>query len=652
MQLSIIIVNYNVKHFLEQCLYSLQKACQGISAEVWVVDNASTDDSLAYLKPLFAWVNWVEAGANLGFSRANNLALEHCTGKWVLFLNPDTLVPEDCLQQCLAFAEEHPKLGALGIKMVDGSGRFLPESKRAFPGPLTSFYKLTGLSALFPQSPTLARYHLGHLSPHQNWTVDVLAGAFMWVRRQVLLQVGSFDEQFFMYGEDIDLSYRIQAAGWQNWYFANSAIVHFKGESTKKGSLNYVRMFYQAMHLFVGKHYRGGKAVVFRLFIKLAIMLRALASATSRIVKKWALPLLDAALTILIMLGIYTLWYQYVRPDVSPEPWVKNFAIPIFAVVFISTAALAGLYDYWYKPGRTFKAMLAAIVLMMALYSLLPESYRFSRAITLLSGLAAAGCILLLRQVLAGAGWQVQEDEEQAYRQTMLAGSPAACAHATALLEAGGLAYRKLGQILLTPASPQPTPLQQIVTQQYQNSPFKELVFCMDDYLGVKQVIEMLQNLRLPVTYLFAALGSHSLVGSHSSHTAGTVWSSLGAFALSKPWQQRNKRILDLAVSLLLVLAWPAGVLISSRYRALARHIGAVLAGRKTWVGYIGHQHHQLPKIAPSVLACNGLLQPLNNAANTDIAWAINERYARGYTWNEDASILIAYIRSTGKQPV
>ncbi|HMP93868.1 MAG TPA: glycosyltransferase family 2 protein, partial [Phnomibacter sp.] len=315
MQLSIIIVNYNVKHFLEQCLYSLQKACQGISAEVWVVDNASTDDSLAYLKPLFAWVNWVEAGANLGFSRANNLALEHCTGKWVLFLNPDTLVPEDCLQQCLAFAEEHPKLGALGIKMVDGSGRFLPESKRAFPGPLTSFYKLTGLSALFPQSPTLARYHLGHLSPHQNWTVDVLAGAFMWVRRQVLLQVGSFDEQFFMYGEDIDLSYRIQAAGWQNWYFANSAIVHFKGESTKKGSLNYVRMFYQAMHLFVGKHYRGGKAVVFRLFIKLAIMLRALASATSRIVKKWALPLLDAALTILIMLGIYTLWYQYVRPD-------------------------------------------------------------------------------------------------------------------------------------------------------------------------------------------------------------------------------------------------------------------------------------------------------------------------------------------------
>lgn len=274
-QLSILIVNYNVKHFLEQCLYSVQAAIGQVQAEVIVVDNASTDGSIAYLQPLFPWVKWIANTQNTGFGAANNQALVDAKGNYILFLNPDTLLPEDCLKKCLSFMQAHSQAGALGIKMLDGSGQFLPESKRGFPVPLTSLYKLSGLAVRFPRSKTFARYHLGHLSKNENSPVDVLAGAFMLVRRSVLQQAGAFDERFFMYGEDIDLSYRIQQAGWQNWYFAESCIIHFKGESTKKGSLNYVRLFYQAMNLFVQKHYSGGSALLYRWLIQAAIWARA-----------------------------------------------------------------------------------------------------------------------------------------------------------------------------------------------------------------------------------------------------------------------------------------------------------------------------------------------------------------------------------------
>ena len=289
MQLSVIIVNYNVRHFLEQCLHSLYAALEGIEAEVWVVDNASSDNSVSQLKPYFPLVNWVESAENLGFSRANNLALGRVSGDFVLFLNPDTLVPEDCLHQCLSFMAGEQDAGALGIRMLDGSGQYLPESKRGYPGPLTSFFKLTGLSSLFPESKLFARYYLGHLSPLQNHPVEVLAGAFMLIRKQVLGVTGGFDERYFMYGEDIDLSYQINHTTipgsnnpWKTWYFAGSSIIHFKGESTQKNSLRYVHTFYKAMLLFVKKHYPAWRAIIFSLFIYLAMVIKGFAGLLVR----------------------------------------------------------------------------------------------------------------------------------------------------------------------------------------------------------------------------------------------------------------------------------------------------------------------------------------------------------------------------------
>jgi len=258
MQLSIIIVNY-VKHFLEQCLISVQKAIAGIEAGIIVVDNCSTDNSISYLQPDFPFVQFVVNKENLGFAKACNQGLQIAKGKYILFLNPDTIVPEDCFKKCISFFESHADAGALGIKMLDGRGKFLKESKRSFPMPLTSLYKLFGLAKIFPRSRIFSKYHLGNLDENNDHEVDVLAGAFMMIKKEVLEKVGSFDEIFFMYGEDVDISYRIQKAGYKNYYFAQNSIIHFKGESTRKGTLNYVRMFYNAMSIFVRKHYGGSR---------------------------------------------------------------------------------------------------------------------------------------------------------------------------------------------------------------------------------------------------------------------------------------------------------------------------------------------------------------------------------------------------------
>jgi GT2 family glycosyltransferase len=257
-----------------------------IEGEIIVIDNHSSDDSFSFFQNRFPQVQFIWNPANDGFAKANNQALLMAKGEYILFLNPDTIVPEDCFEKCIDFLKKNN--GALGIRMLDGSGIFLKESKRAFPSPMTSLYKLFGLAQCFPHSRIFARYHLGNLSENENHEVDVLAGAFMMIPKKILDKAGGFDEDFFMYGEDIDLSYRIQKAGFKNYYFAESSIIHFKGESTKKGSLNYVKMFYKAMSTFVKKHYGSKQAGLYSFFIHIAIFVRAALAAVSRLLKrKW-----------------------------------------------------------------------------------------------------------------------------------------------------------------------------------------------------------------------------------------------------------------------------------------------------------------------------------------------------------------------------
>lgn len=252
--LSIIIVNYNVKYFLEQCLYSVRAATVGMETEIIVVDNNSTDGSIAYLRPLFPEVKFIENKDNPGFAKANNQAIRQCVGKYVLLLNPDTVVGEESLRSLCFKMDEEPNVGAIGVKMINGQGMFLPESKRAFPSPWVSFCKLSGLSKLFPNSKTFARYALPYLSANKQHKVQVLAGAFMMLRHEALDKVGLLDETFFMYGEDIDLSYRIVLGGYDCLYVPER-LLHYKGECTKQDDPKYIKAFYDAMLIFYKKYY-------------------------------------------------------------------------------------------------------------------------------------------------------------------------------------------------------------------------------------------------------------------------------------------------------------------------------------------------------------------------------------------------------------
>ena len=281
---------------------SVEKALVGIDAEVFVVDNVSKDDSVEMVRNKFPQVVLIANQENVGFSRANNQAMRLAKGEYVLLLNPDTLVEEDTFKKCIQWMDEHPQGGGLGVRMVDGSGKFLPESKRGIPFPMTSFYKISGLYRLFPHSSSINHYYLGNLSEMENNEVEILSGAYMFMRKKALDEVGLLDEDFFMYGEDIDLSWRILKGGYKNYYLADTRIIHYKGESTKKGSLNYVYVFYQAMDIFAKKHFSSKGAGGFSALLQLAIWFRASLSFVKRIVSALTFPVMDLLLTL-------TLWW-------------------------------------------------------------------------------------------------------------------------------------------------------------------------------------------------------------------------------------------------------------------------------------------------------------------------------------------------------
>lgn len=281
MQLSVIIVNYNVKYYIEQCLHSVLTSIStaDVEAEIFVVDNASSDDSVNYLHELFPQEKYpqlhiIANARNVGFSRANNQAIRLAKGEYILFLNPDTLITEVTLKECLDFAQKQTNFGALGVKMLSESGVFAKESRRGLPTPWVSFCKMTGLTALFPKSPRFAHYYMSHLDKEQIAEIEIISGAFMLASHKAIQQCGCFDEDFFMYGEDIDLSYRIIKGGFQNFYLP-TPILHYKGESTQKNSYRYVHVFYEAMLIFFRKHY-GNFSGFITFPIKCAIIIRAL----------------------------------------------------------------------------------------------------------------------------------------------------------------------------------------------------------------------------------------------------------------------------------------------------------------------------------------------------------------------------------------
>ncbi|MDR0793636.1 MAG: glycosyltransferase family 2 protein [Chitinophagaceae bacterium] len=279
MKLSIIIVNYNVKYFLEQCLYSIKAATLGIECETIIIDNNSDDGSIEYLQPKFTSVRFISNKDNVGFSKACNQGYAIAQGEYILFLNPDTILSENTLHRCINFLEQHNNAGAVGPKIVDANGHFLPESKRSLPSPSIAFYKMTGIEKIFPTSKIFGKYSLGYLNKDETHEVEILSGAYMMIRKAALDKVGCFDERFFMYGEDIDLCYRLHLDGYKIYYLGDTNMLHFRGKSTKKNSAKYIQYFYNAMILFVEKYYHGLSSVSIKFFLKSFILSRTALSA-------------------------------------------------------------------------------------------------------------------------------------------------------------------------------------------------------------------------------------------------------------------------------------------------------------------------------------------------------------------------------------
>ncbi len=647
MTLSIIIVNYNVKYFLEQCLHSVLHALTPLQAEVFVVDNASDDNSIEYLRPMFPMVNFIPSEKNLGFGKANNLALQQCKGDYILFLNPDTLVAEDCFEKCLAFMTAHPSAGALGIRMIDGSGKFLPESKRAFPSASTAFYKLVGLSAIFSRSRFFNKYSLGYLDEHQNHIVDVLAGAFMLVKKEVLQKVGAFDEAFFMYGEDIDLSYRIQKAGYENWYFADSSIIHFKGESTKKGSLNYVRMFYNAMSVFVQKHYHGRRAKFFVFFIQAAIWFRAFFSWVGSTIVKFGLPILDAILIFSALFITEEFWVRYFRDGSEFHPLLLNFALPGFTLVFLAAAALAGIYDKKYKPFKAFTSAALAIIVMLAVYSLLPERFRFSRAVMLIGGSIGALFTIISRFLLVKFHWiESDADDQDQLAQTVIIGTQEEYDQCIKLLKASGVNEKVLGRVSI---SEQPgnaigniSQLQQLID----NLNIKEVIFCRGT-LNFMSIIQQVQQLPSAVSYKFHTHNSKSILGSDSKHASGEALTSDGYFKIAEAYQRRMKRITDCCFAFALLISFPAHLLLMKNGITGLKNAIKVLISQQSWIGYAAGSA-SLPRIKPAVLSPNGYPLVAKQILPDEILSKADYIYAKDYNWIYDLKLIAKNYRRLG----
>lgn len=667
MQLSIIIVNYNVQYFLEQCLLSVRKAVAQVSSleggrggekgvEIYVVDNNSVDGSVAMVREKFPEVKLIANQENTGFAVANNQAIRQSSGKYVLLLNPDTVVREDTFRKCLEFMEAHPEAGGLGVKMIDGSGKFLPESKRGFPSPFVAFSKTFGLSALFPKSKTFNRYHLGFLSENETHEVDVLAGAFMLMRREALDKVGLLDEAFFMYGEDIDLSYRIVKGGYKNYYFADTTIIHYKGESTKKGSLNYVRTFYQAMIIFAKKHFTGRQAKLYITMIYGAIWLRAGMTLVSNFFRKSALPLLDVALLFGGLIGLKYFWARYYYDDPGYyDPTFVWFNIPLYIAVWLGSVFFTGGYDERYNLGRVVRGLVIGTVVLSAIYGYLPLELRPSRAIVLLGAVWAVCSMVGLRTLIHFFRQGNLAVGRNRPDNLVIVGTEEESERVQNLL--GKAQVRKNFIGFLSPQSevqsPQSLAAVEKLEEVVQIFKIDEVIFCSRD-ISSEEIMQWMSRLGPTLDYKIVPRESISIIGSSSKDSAGELYTIDIRYQIASAMSQRNKRFFD---GFLVFGFWffvPLMLLVVKKRFGFLRNTWQVLVGKKSWVGYSARSPQSAVRsqeILPKIRV--GVLSPLDAVGKRNLDEATVQRlnflYAKDYEVGRDVEIVWKGLRELGR---
>lgn len=645
MKLSIIIVNYNVQHFLEQCIQSAIKALKNIDGEIWVVDNNSVDGSVDMVRDKFPEVKLIASKENLGFSKGNNLAIRKSAGEYTLLLNPDTLVEEDTFEKVIAFMDNNPKAGGLGVKMVDGKGNFLPESKRSLPTPSVAFYKIFGLSSLFPKSKRFGKYHCGHLDKNQTHEVEILSGAFMLMRKSVLDEIGLLDEAFFMYGEDIDLSYRIIKAGYKNYYFADTRIIHYKGESTKKSSVNYVFVFYNAMIIFAKKHFSSTNASTFSFLIKLAIYFRAGIAILNRFIKKSVLPLLDIVLLLGGILGFKNIWESEVKGFSYPNEFLY-YVIPTISIIIMSSVALFGGYRKKVKLNKVLNGVAVGAITVLIGYAFLDEEYRFSRAIIAFSAVWSAVSLTSSRLLLHFLKYGDFEIDSNSRKNVGIIGGIKEIERVKDILQKSNFLLQNF--VFINPESENENKnyvgnLNQL-NEAIQVHKLDEVIFCAKD-ISSNKIIETMESLSYKDTeFKIAPPESLFILGSSSIDSPGQLY-LIDINSLNKPENIRNKRVFDVISSLILLATSPLLILLVKSPVRMFGNIINVFKGKSTWVGY--SKSFEIKNELP--ILKSGILSPLDRFNTLDLEEETKERinlqYAKDYHLLNDLAILIKGLK-------
>lgn len=638
-RLSIVIVNYNVRYFVEQCIQSILNSDTNIPYEIIVVDNASSDYSVEHLKEKFQDICFIENETNVGFSTANNIGFHKATGTHILILNPDTILQENTLKKCMEFYMQTPMIGALGVRMIDGSGHFLRESKRGFPGPWNSFCKFSGLYRLFPNSKFFNGYYAGHIDEYETAPIDVLTGAFMLIQKDILLEAGGFDEDYFMYGEDIDLSYKIQLNGYRNYYFPESSIVHFKGESTKKGSLNYVKVFYEAMIIFAQKHLRHKYSGFFIGFLRLAIVAHGFITLLKNIAQKTWLIVFEGAIVFYSGFIFQKLWARFHFEN--PQYYKSSFLIGnliIYSLIFISSMFLHGSYDHPFKVNRIRKGATTAFFIAILFYALAPLDFRTSRVVLIATFILSLLIILIVRSLLKWTRTGSFNLFLHGNQRMAVIGSQEEYDRLKELIHPLNVDANLLGRISAESDDNYNLgnlrDLEDIISFRNIDS----LIFCSAD-VSRESMMKWMTQLGKQVEFKMLPEKSSSIIGSASRNLQGELYTIELQYRIQDIENIRAKRVFDLLSSIAYMfigIFW----LVNNKGRENWLSAYRVFSGKKSWIGYAQPIDESLPKIK------EGIWPPhlsKNQESNTKM---INFLYARDYRWYRDLELWIKNIVS------
>ena len=600
--LSIIIINYNVKEFLLNLLDSIRKAVKNISTEIIIVDNASDDGSVEILREKFPSIKLIANKKNVGFGAANNQALETAKGKYFLLINPDAIVKEDTLLKMLEFFNSTPQVGIAGCKVLNPDGSLQLACRRGFPGPWTSFTKVMGLSKLFPKSRLFARYNLTYLDENQTYEVDAVSGAFMMMRKEVYEKIGGVDQQFFMYGEDLDLCYRTQKSGYKVFYVHNTEIIHYKGESTKRSSLDETKIFYDAMHLFVRKHFSS--SFLIESILQAAIIFRKLI-AFANIYKLAFLSIivdfLLFSISVLLAVNIYSNEHWQGFPEFA-KPWV--YFIP--ALIQIVISSIGGSYKKnSFSILRTVISLLFGMIFLSALTYFFKQ-VAFSRAVVLITyGLVLA--FFLFWRIALKVIFKIGLETDTKKSRTLIVASESKAEELASKLKSTftklyqvvgiiGLTRKNIGEkvgnykILGTVEN-----IKKIISDEKVD----KVIFSSDD-LSFNQMFSVVAECQGEnAEFLVAGKELDYLVGKSSITMLDDIPLLKVQYNISSYFHRASKQILDIILSsLILFLLYPFIYLFQklrpkkSKFIQFILDVPGVFVGRKSFVGPRDHSYH------------------------------------------------------------